>query len=100
MHTYEIGEEVFSTHCQLMLSNTHHRHSDSLDEQTMDYSKRRDNLHNSAILAFQSLHKNAVVIQLHGFNQNKRCGIEITQALAFNRYINSPPPSVSEVACK
>jgi len=72
MHTYEIGEKVFSTHCQLMLSNTHHRHSVSLDEQTMDYSKRRDNLHNSAILAFQSLHKKAVVIQLHGFNQNKR----------------------------
>lgn len=72
LHTYTIGKKLFNTHCQLMLSNTHHRYSDSLDEQLMDYSKRRDTLHNSAILAFQSLHSSAKVIQLHGFNQSKR----------------------------
>ena len=71
-HTYTIGEQVFNTLCQLMLANTHHRHSESLDEQSMDYSKRSDNLHNAAILAFQSLHPSAKVIQLHGFNQSKR----------------------------
>ncbi|MEQ3514936.1 hypothetical protein ABMY35_16565 [Pseudoalteromonas sp. BZB3] len=71
-HTYTIGEQIYNKHCQLMLANTHHRHSDSLDKQSMDYSKRRDNLHNSAILAFQSIHPNAKILQLHGFNQSKR----------------------------
>lgn len=71
-HTFEIGKQIYNAHCQLMLSNTHHRHSESADKQSMDYSKRHDSLHNSAILAFQSLHKDAKVIQLHGFNQTKR----------------------------
>jgi len=79
-HTYKIGQQVFNSHCQLMLSNTHHRHSDSLDKQSMDYSKRRDTLHNSAILAFQALHKDAKIIQLHGFNQSKRRSDEGKQA--------------------
>ena len=71
-HTYQIGKQLFNAHCQLLVHNTHHRYSDSIDGLSMDYSKRHYNLHNAAILAFQALHKDAKVIQVHGFNQQKR----------------------------
>jgi len=71
-YTYDIGKRLFASHCQLLVSNTHHRYSKSLDKQSMDYSKRHYNLHNASILAYQSLNKSAKVIQIHGFNQKKR----------------------------
>ncbi|BBN80846.1 hypothetical protein PA25_08310 [Pseudoalteromonas sp. A25] len=80
MHTLSIGEKVFTHLCQIMVSNSHHRHDDDIDEQPMDLSKRSSSLHNNAILAYQSLFNDANIFQLHGFSQSKRNTVIAQQA--------------------
>ncbi|ESP94919.1 MULTISPECIES: hypothetical protein [Pseudoalteromonas] len=71
-HTLQIGQTLFESTCNMMVYNTYHRYSESMDSQPMDYSKRQRGLHVAAVQAFHSMHPNASIFQLHGFNQKKR----------------------------
>ncbi|KZN50652.1 hypothetical protein [Pseudoalteromonas luteoviolacea] len=71
-YTLKIGRALFESNCNMMVFNTHHRHSQSLDNLPMDYSKRKRGLHVAAVKAFHYAHPNAAIFQIHGFNQKKR----------------------------
>ncbi|MCF2857857.1 hypothetical protein L1286_10270 [Pseudoalteromonas sp. SMS1] len=71
-YTLTIGRALFDTHCNVLVHNTHHRHSESLDSSPMDYSKRADGLHVAAVKAFHKAYPNGLIFQLHGFNSKKR----------------------------
>ncbi|MBQ4813071.1 hypothetical protein J8M20_17040 [Pseudoalteromonas luteoviolacea] len=71
-YTLTIGRSLFDTSCNVMVHNTHHRHSESSDSSPMDYSKRAQGLHVAAVKAFHHRYPNGLIFQLHGFNQKKR----------------------------
>ncbi|KZN49211.1 hypothetical protein [Pseudoalteromonas luteoviolacea] len=71
-YTLTIGRTLFESSCNLMVHNTHHRHSESPDSSPMDYSKRKSGLHVAAVKAFHHRYPNGLIYQLHGFNQKKR----------------------------
>ncbi|OHU89304.1 MULTISPECIES: hypothetical protein [Pseudoalteromonas] len=71
-NTLPIGQAVFAQMCQLLVSNSHHRNHQDEHQESMDLSKRHNNLHHNAILAYQANFKDAKVFQLHGFSQSKR----------------------------
>ncbi|NOU52447.1 hypothetical protein HG263_18140 [Pseudoalteromonas sp. JBTF-M23] len=71
-YTFPIGTAIYANLCQVMVSNSHHRYSDKIDEQTMDLSKRASSLHHNAILAYQASYPEAKILQIHGFSKKKR----------------------------
>ena len=71
-HTLTIGTALFQQVCQLLVTNTQHRHSAEPGAASMDYSKQLVNIHNAAIQGYTSLYPNTKVFQIHGFSRNKR----------------------------
>ncbi|KZN42577.1 hypothetical protein [Pseudoalteromonas luteoviolacea] len=71
-YTLTIGRALFDAHCNMLVHNTHHRHSESPDSHPMDYSKRASGIHVAAVQAFHNKYPNGLIFQLHGFNQKKR----------------------------
>lgn len=71
-HTLKIGRTLYKDNCQVMVTNSHHRFSESEDNEPMDYSKRFHSLHNAAIMAFQKRHAKSKIFQIHGFSAKKR----------------------------
>jgi hypothetical protein len=70
--TLPIGQYIYNTLCQVMVSNSHQRYVASPDTHPMDFSKRPYNIHNATLMAYQTHHINAKVIQIHGFSNKKR----------------------------
>ncbi|MBD1581481.1 hypothetical protein [Pseudoalteromonas sp. S16_S37] len=71
-YTLTISSAIFENLCQVMVSNSHHRHSDQVDGQTMDLSTRASSLHHNAILAYQARYPLAKIFQIHGSSKKKR----------------------------
>lgn len=72
MGTLPIGQFIYDTLCQVMVSNSHQRYVKSPDTYPMDFSKRPYNIHNAALIAYQTHNINAKVFQIHGFSNKKR----------------------------
>ncbi|KAF7775355.1 hypothetical protein PCIT_a1529 [Pseudoalteromonas citrea] len=72
MGTLPIGQFIYDTLCQVMVSNSHQRYVKSPDTYPMDFSKRPYNIHNAALVAYQAHNINAKVFQIHGFSNKKR----------------------------
>ncbi|MBQ4844488.1 hypothetical protein [Pseudoalteromonas sp. MMG005] len=70
--TLMIGKHIYTHLCQVMLSNSHQRYVDSPDKYPMDFSKRPYNIHNAALVAYQTHNPSARIFQIHGFSNKKR----------------------------
>ncbi|WP_440053720.1 hypothetical protein ACSLBF_12530 [Pseudoalteromonas sp. T1lg65] len=70
--TLPIGLGVFHQLCNLLITNSSHRHDEGAATGSNDFSIVGHNLHTNAIEAFFHRHHNAVIFQFHGFTPEKR----------------------------